>query len=671
MADDPEDPCLSSLFEASGRWRPEHDLGHLNAHATERILEQTASVAEGLLPRCLVLVGVPGSGKSHELQRIRGRAREVAVPLVIRHYARPAGIFRSLFRQSMWALLQTTSPSSGDLLLEVAEGVIAAIQSSPDHIPSLQDILQGERTQPMTAAQRRRDHLEACIEYFEEVVASKVGRHTDVPLYSVDALRTILLYALPEPEIRSSARRWLMGQDLEQRDLVTLGLQRCMDDEVTAREGLSLLGLMGVLTHPIILGLDQTEQFEDSPEETGLEAMNRVFTHLQDSLGFSVVLTCRTGLWASEYSRELLTDLLDRFTGAGQELVELRCPDSEEAVELVHRRLGGKLHPFTKAGLEQTLTSQGKTPRAVLRSCEGALRSWRRAGSRGRIHLPPEPKAVSMPGHARSPTTQPAYEQILEATPVPRHLDAQRTAAGMAHLVACRERFGSIAPPHHPPPGTASPFSLVVPTDDGRVGFVFDDVTRGSAFARRAAEILEALSAGALRHLFYWRDEEPPRSWRIGREHWKRLQDRNDVTIHHPRPETLRRLHAFQVAASDPRPACLDSHPGAGVQLPEALVECPEIQAILQHLGQVAAAGAYSSTCPGTDPRLEPIRAAVLRVISDHKVLGRDRLLQLVNEVQGRPVKPRLFHRVLARLEDEGLLWRLGPGQETHVVSRR
>ena len=672
MDDEPENPFEASVCEGAGAFDEAQDVPSLNAHAAEVVLEQTRRVAADHRTRCLLMLGQPGLGKSHVLARIRDHTYQSAFPVVVRSYSRPGSIFRSLIRQITWGLLSGHSRVKGDLLRELVDTAIRAIYDDPGQKLRLDAILAGAEGEQAPMAVRQRRLIEACIDFFEPTATRVLGDRQALPLYSADAVRTVLSYRLIETSVRDRVRHWITGRDLSEEDLAALGLSRSLDDEETAKEALAALGIFGAMTRPILLCLDQTEQLESSPEESGIEAMARVITHLRELPGFSIVFSCLRDKWNLGYATQLPSSYRDRITEGGNARVDLGYPTPDEGLEIIRRRLGGALAPFTESNLGAFLDRHHPSPRLLLQECSRSYARWQREGRQGILELPLEGASPDLqePGPAGTATS---WESALARVPPPEGLDPKATEEAVALVLTGLGLKAGGKLLTQLTPAKASKLDLLVKAGSRRVGFVFDESANGTKFAALLKALLKELEAGGLDHLVVWRRDEPPPGWKAGRARWAELQARKDVTVHRPDPETLRRLRAFRQLCARLQADGRDHGAEAAARLPEALGACPEIQDTLRLLGTSLPGTAATPTAPAAPPPPPSrtggaVRDEVARLVKERKVMRRDQLLSLVAEACEAQVEGAVFERALDDLEAGGVLWRLEAAKEDYVV---
>jgi hypothetical protein len=604
-------------------------------------------------------------GKSHVLARLTSRARDIAFPVVVRDYSRPGAIYRTLFRRLLWELLHTPSSFKESLLRELVGGMAKCIRRDPAFREEFDHLLDPKRRSPSW----RQDFLDASIRGLEPVSARVLGPAFPVPLYSATAARVLCSFQVMN--LKKRVRRWLLGEDLVEEDLEALGVARSLDDEETAREALATLSLASTLTRPLLLCLDQTEQLESSPEETGIEAMARVITALRELPGFSLVFSCLKDRWNMGYARELPSSYRDRISGGGNDLVELLSPTPEQGVRLVRGRLGGKLGPFKKKNLHEFLDRHRPSPRILLQECSRQYRSWLRQGKKGEVLLPlggkgSEALIVGQVAMQVDPATE--FSQVLVKTQAPEEIDpavlegAMATALTDLHLRARGKALTQVTP------AKPSKLSLVVSAGGQRIGFVFDDLVHGTGFTNRLKSVLSDLAAKRVDHLVYWRRIPPQKSWKVGNQKWQELQALPNALVRCPGPEVLRRLQAFRTLCSR-----LQSEGRCHQEVGRAVVfgalrEQTEFQEILQLAGVQRVAGG-PPTAPSRDLQASSgnggVRDLLVRILAEARLLSRERLLEKIRDEVPEGLEEAVFERAVEDVEVAGGLWRLparGPG---------
>ena len=666
-------PFERNVWEGGEAFDAQRDVGSLNAHAGERIREQTLQVAADHASRCMLLLGQPGLGKSHVLARAADRCLHEAYPVVLRDYSRPGSLFRTLFRRVTWSLLQPRREVPENLLKNLVSLTLGVIRKDPGDeasIPAFQEAFARARAGTGPRPDRR-SFLEGCLRRFEDVARARLGAAHPLPLYSRDALRVLFFYYLVEMKPRASA--WLQGHDVSEEDLEALGVQRSLDDEGTAREAMATLALLAALTRPLVICLDQTEQLESSPEESGIEAMARAITALRELPGLSLVFSCLKDRWNLGYARDLPSSYRDRITSGGNDVVELHYPTPEEGAEVVRRRLGGSLEPFDEDNLRTFVDRFGPSPRLLLQECARRWRAWQREGATGAVQLPLEGEVAPPASADRGQADRDApaeWEDVLTRTPEPGGLEPATVEDALSRILTGLDlRVGGRAVTALERP-RGSRIDLVLLAGARRFGFALDDLENGSKFARRLKGLQEELDAGAVDHLFFWRKEEPRASWRVGRERLSELAGRPNVSVARPQGETLRMLQAFRGFCARLQADGRDHQGPARRLLDETLSQLPELAEVLAVLGASGEAP-REAVGPAEPGPAANVREAVTRVMTERKILHRDQLLRRVERILDEAVDQVVLERVLDDLEGGGVLWRLDTARENYVVASR
>lgn len=670
-------PFERSVWEGSASFEGDLDVPSLNEHVLSEVRSRVRAVATDRASRCLLLLGQPGIGKSHVLARLSSELREEVFPVVVRDYSRPGALYRTLFRQIMWGLLRTPSKRRESLLRDLVISASAEVRK----VPSLASEFQAHFDTSSRPPDWRRGFIETCTRGLEVAAAEALGGGERVPFHSPTAARVLFSYSVLT--LKRHVKRWLLGEDLSEEDLGTLGVRRSLDDEEGAREALATLSLVGVLTRPLLLCLDQTEQLESSPEESGIEAMARVISALRELPGILVVFSCLKDKWNLGYARELPSSYRDRIHGGGNDLVELRGPRPEEGVELVRRRLGGSLGPFRKKNLGEFLDRYRPSPRVLLQECARQYGAWLRGGEKGKIRIPlggEEPTTPDagppLPVVARPAPVDPGTEfsRVLVRTEAPEALDPTSLEGVWATLLTdlgLEARGKALTQVR---PGPKSRVQLLVAAGGQRVGLVFDALVNGRSFASQLKSLHDDLGAGRLDRLVYWRQQPPKPSWKKGCQLWADLEQDSRVLVHRPAAETLRRLQAFRALCADLQGEGRSHREVGRAVLGGALRECQEVQEVLRFVG------AQLQAAPEAPPQEPPVsgppggsslREILSGLVREARILGWSRLLELLREISPDPVDEHVVERGLEDLEAAGVLWRLRGGEERYVVASR
>ena len=313
------------------------DVPSINGRPFELILAELGQMRAGAKGSSIVLVGEPGSGKTHLLGRLRARLQQderegkgATVYIYVRSNASAA---------TLWRHLQHALAS---------------------------DLLRGPEASQLQAVFQR-----------DQQRADKVGH---------GALRHVL-ECLRDGRHFHAAAAWLRGEQLGESDLAALGLAVEKDDEDQGRERDAMLVVMAILRFlaptPVVICFDQVEALESYHGElAGYHAMGRLISELNDGNDHLLLISCIVS--AFEHRFDQLSNGADRDRWLQYKAV-LRPIGWEPALELVQARLDAAiplqaarlahasdpLWPLDEMALKPLFAATGLClPRTLIQACK-------------------------------------------------------------------------------------------------------------------------------------------------------------------------------------------------------------------------------------------------------------------------------------------------------------
>ena len=304
------------------RHDPEGDVEKINAEAFEACLQAVEQARAGRQSASVLLNGVPGSGKTHLLARLRmhleDRIRRDPGALAIFVYVRldttPRRLWRHLREQVVEDLRREIGESSClERLLERRVKTFTDAGSG--------DGLLGE------SLQRSKGDEEGITEFLDQTVKDR-------------NLATILTHLLLARH-RLEARAWLRGDSLPESVLERLGVITSDPDEDEDAEGRARRVVLALCRlakpYPFIVCFDQVEALEvERDKKTGFEAFGRMGAGLHDHADHLALISC---IQTAHYN-----ELIDYVYGADRDRVfktrsELKPLNLDQAQALVRQRL--------------------------------------------------------------------------------------------------------------------------------------------------------------------------------------------------------------------------------------------------------------------------------------------------------------------------------------------
>ncbi len=684
MSSVPRDPFELSICEAGERVDPAADLPGLNASVAEEILAATRRVAGDHRSRCSLILGQPGIGKTHLLSRIRDQARGEARVVLVQVYQRPEACYRGILKQVVHGLRRPSADESWSALHDL---VMPAIEASrkrahelrrPSDAGHVSTRLPGLDLSAVDGVDKRAE-LATLASLFDLALSDLEGVPTAIP-YLGDAVRAcFLLFHAPS---RAAALAWLSGDDLDERELETLGFHHSLDEEGRAQEALATLAYLACFSRPLLLCFDQTERLPSSPHRSGIDALGEALAYLRSLPSVSLVVSCLRDKWETDYARQLAKSYLDRITEGGSRTFVLAYPDPGEVEALLRLRLGGAIEPFAAREVRAWGEQFCPSPRELYQNASRAWRRWQEAGSTGVARLPTEaaPMGAGLEVVQSRSQLSERWARLLAQTPKPETLDAEGLAEIVAAVLGDLDLRASGRSLHELPIPRESRLALLVGGSGTRLGVVFDDTEHPRSASSLYEKLLAGLDRGECDRLVVWRPAPPPPTWKKTRESWDKLAARPEVSLEAPDPEALQRLDAFRTLLRELASEGRDEKVLARELYPEALGGIEELSRLLAEAGVGgggAAEAAERAPVPGEDPHGgvpgpgRDLRSTLRMLVRELKVVHAARLAELAAERLGGPVEGAVLDRLVLDLVDQQLVWRLRSGKSDYVVALR
>jgi hypothetical protein len=294
------------------RHDPEGDVERINADAFDACLKAVEQARTGRQSASVLLNGVPGSGKTHLLARLR-----VHLESRIRRDPQAMAMF-------VYVRLDTTPRR---LWRHLKEQVVEDLRREIDGRSCLERLLD-LRLQTSAPAQNARN-ADGISDLLDQTVK--------------DRNLTIVLTHLLLNRHRLEARAWLRGDSLPESVLDRLGVATSdpdADEDPEGRARRTVLALCRLATpHAFIFCFDQIEALEvEGDKRTGFESFGRMGSGLHDHADHLALISC--------IQTTHLNELMDCVHGADRDRIfksmsELKPLYLDQALALVRQRLDG------------------------------------------------------------------------------------------------------------------------------------------------------------------------------------------------------------------------------------------------------------------------------------------------------------------------------------------
>jgi hypothetical protein len=338
-----------------------------------------------------VLVGEPGSGKTHLVMRLASEVLRNNRLLFVRQPTQAASVLFHVYSRTLESLVEPVGDgrnSQLDLLLiralrRIMQESGGASEKDRDILAALDAEDLDRLGQEGTDAKRQRwERIEM------RLLRWWADRHSAAG-YGRQILQGLLRFCrYSRADLRESCRRWLATGEHEPVDRELDGLSPWDDEQLREEfslQALRVVGLLSSLDAPLILVFDQLEGLWLEGNRAVLlrfaEVVKELFTHVPHAL---ILITLFPERW-QQFQAEFDGSITDRV---GQHVIHLEAPRPEEIEEILDLRLqplqARAVELFSASELEQILRLPS------LRACLNRAAEGFEHGVRG-VPLPPPP----------------------------------------------------------------------------------------------------------------------------------------------------------------------------------------------------------------------------------------------------------------------------------------
>lgn len=347
------------------------DVRSIHGTISDEILQLIRRTGEDGVPRFVLLRGLPGTGKTHLLRRLRVELGDLGAFITIGPFGDGRRLQRHILRQVCESLdHRRTEDAPRSQLQEFALQVLGRaaadlpvegwVRERLDRDPAfLIEVLQ-QQTDPARLRHRLLDR----------------NPGVDRPVADV-------LFALLDPDRVGIAARWLQGVDLSDDDLALLRLRESAAEEDRAAEVLRSLIQLSRDARPLVLCFDQLEFLPPVEGEPGFVALAKTASQLAMAGRIVLVLSCLVRTW-DEYRERLPESAVDRLV---QNSVVLERLTVEHVADLLATRLAvvrgphrapSATYPFAPEVAAELAAEPGMAVRRVLERAGRSLEEMRR-----------------------------------------------------------------------------------------------------------------------------------------------------------------------------------------------------------------------------------------------------------------------------------------------------
>jgi len=318
---------------------PPCDVAELHATVYEQCCQAVREVVQNQRSVSILLLGEPGSGKTHLLARLR------------KHLDKSPSLVGAKELVFVGCRLRTT----GNMIWRHVRREFA--QALTGTWPGGPRCLSGA---------------------LREAFQYGTGKLDGIGLRDL----AVILEQLMANERSRDAIAWLCGDPLPDDVLAKLGVKQVEEEELQehyAREVVLELARL-IAPHPVVFSFDQVEALQAYRGDTsGLFAFGKLVTDLHDELPNACLISCTQAAFIGELHRILRGSMMDRVAeyegflyplswDEGKKLV-LRRLEQLPALAELRPRGSPPLWPLEEAQVRQKLSPQGFLPRELLRHC--------------------------------------------------------------------------------------------------------------------------------------------------------------------------------------------------------------------------------------------------------------------------------------------------------------
>lgn len=345
--------------------------------------------------RGVVLLGEPGSGKTHLIMRVAQNLLRHNRLLFIPQPTHPDNIYHHIYSHTLESLRERVDAHHHTQLdYLIAKSFVEILKTFPQ-TSKTEEFLSLLTADPLNlfhclgaeGTERRRQQWQA----IEKRVLRWWAEQNFLTGSTENILKGIIKYcSYRDPNRRQQIIRWLSGTDLDPEDTGLIGLppwSADLDRNTFALEGMKVIGRLSLLDQPLIIVFDQLEALGREENRDILlnfgDALKELFTRIPNSLFILNLFPDRWQHFQTQFDRAIV----DRLS---QTVLSLDPPPAPQLQTLLQTRLPSGIHLqalFTADDLSDILGQP--SIRAILNRASAYYRHYING-----IPLPPQVQVV-------------------------------------------------------------------------------------------------------------------------------------------------------------------------------------------------------------------------------------------------------------------------------------